>query len=265
MRLANCIEAFYQRVCLAIIAVSFLLTADLAKAADEIPDYVKDVAPILKKHCVSCHNEEDREGKLSLATFAELMKGGKRGPAVQPSEVNSSRLLLMVTGKASPAMPPDEDARLSKSEQETIKLWIESGAKGPDGKEPIVRSLTVPKIAGVNRAKPVSGLALSPDGRLLAVARFGTVELLDAKTHQPVKTLSGHPGKVNDVEFSSDGKWLIVASGVSGLFGQARAWNLKTGKPTLFEAHKDTVFAATLNANRTVLATASYDRKVILW
>jgi WD40 repeat protein len=252
-------------VCIATISASCLFAAQSVAAEEPVPDFVKDIAPIFKKHCVSCHNEEDREGKLSLDSFANLMKGGKRGPSIQPGEVNSSRMLLMISGKASPRMPPDADTGPSKAEQEAIKLWIEAGAKGPDGKQPIVRTLTVPKIASVKGPKPVSGLDLSPDGRLLAVARFGRVEILDAKTHKQIRVFSGHPGKVNDVEFSSDGKWLLVASGVSGLFGQARAWNLETGKPKVFEAHKDTVFVATMNASRTIIATGSYDRKIILW
>ena len=252
-------------VCVATVSAICLLAGRSLTADEVVPDFTNDIAPIFKKHCVSCHNDEDRESKLSLSTFAELMKGGKRGPAIQPGEVNSSRLLLMITGKATPAMPPESEKGPSKSEQEAIKLWIEAGAKGPNGVEPIVRTLSVPKIAAAKGELPVSGLALSPDGTQLAVAKFETVELLDAKTQTLIKLFEGHPGKVNDVEFSSDGKSLIVASGISGLFGQARIWDLATGKGTVLEAHSDTVFSATMNPARTLIATGSYDRKIILW
>lgn len=39
----------------------------------------QDVAPILTKYCTGCHNDADREGRLSLQTYESLLKGGERG------------------------------------------------------------------------------------------------------------------------------------------------------------------------------------------
>ena len=48
--------------CLLITAVSFARSA-------ESPDFTKDVAPLFTKYCTGCHNDTDREGKLSLASL----------------------------------------------------------------------------------------------------------------------------------------------------------------------------------------------------
>ena len=48
-----------------------------ASGAD-VPDFTKDVAPILTKYCTGCHNDTDREGKLSLQSYESLLKGGAR-------------------------------------------------------------------------------------------------------------------------------------------------------------------------------------------
>ena len=60
-----------------LIALTFcLFLAPGVSVADDIPDYSKQVAPILKKYCAGCHNDEDQEGKLSLESFAALQRGG---------------------------------------------------------------------------------------------------------------------------------------------------------------------------------------------
>ena len=63
-----------------------LLPAAAVQGADQTPDYSKQVAPILKKYCAGCHNEQDREGKLSLESFASLQRGGKSGSALLPGD-----------------------------------------------------------------------------------------------------------------------------------------------------------------------------------
>ncbi|MBN2314382.1 MAG: hypothetical protein JXM79_10660 [Sedimentisphaerales bacterium] len=32
----------------------------------DVPDFIRDVQPVLDKYCISCHNTEDRKGRLSL-------------------------------------------------------------------------------------------------------------------------------------------------------------------------------------------------------
>src|SRR5882724_3787045 len=50
------------------------------------PDFSKDIAPILTKYCTGCHNDADREGKLSLESYASLLKGGAKGSVITPGQ-----------------------------------------------------------------------------------------------------------------------------------------------------------------------------------
>ena len=248
-------------------AIVAAIAAPLPAADQPVPDYAKQIAPIFQKHCNGCHNADDHEGKLSLESFADLQKGGKRGPAVQPGEVNSSRLLLLVTGKAKPVMPPEDNDRLSDEEIALLTAWVKAGAKGPNGNEPVRRTLSVPKLkTPANLAKPVTALASTKKGDLLAVARFGAVEILETASMKSVRTIDGFPGKANSVEFSADGRMILVGTGVSGLYGRAQARSVTDGRVLkTFEGHRDVLYAARLSPDSSIVATAGYDRKITLW
>ena len=64
---------------LSFIAVCFFAAA--ASAAEAQPDYARDIAPLFKTYCNGCHNGADREGKLSLESYADLLQGGAGGVA----------------------------------------------------------------------------------------------------------------------------------------------------------------------------------------
>jgi hypothetical protein len=250
------------------IACLVCVRGSVANAADKVvPDFTKQIAPIFQKHCVGCHNADDAEGKLSLESYADLQKGGKHGPSIQPGEIASSRLLQLVTGKAKPVMPPEDEERLTAKEIDLLTAWIESGAKGPDGKEPPRRTLMVPTITAAAVGEgPIAALSVSPDGSRIAVARYAVVEIRDTASMKVLRRLTGFPGKVNSVEFSTDGSKIIAGSGIAGLYGQASIWTIADGKQVaIFEGHRDAMYDAVLNRDETVLATASYDKKIILW
>ena len=116
----------------AIVAVMLIgFPGQRARAA--VPDYNKQVAPILKKYCAGCHNDADAEGKLSLESFFSLQRGGKSGAVLLAGNGKSSRLVRLVTGQAQPVMPPMDHERPGEAEIAILKAWIDGGAKGPDG------------------------------------------------------------------------------------------------------------------------------------
>ncbi len=113
-----------------------LLLGALASAsalrADEPVDYLRDVKPILARHCVVCHGPVKQRADLRLDTAAHAMQGGNSGAVIVPGKSSASRLIQAVTGaKDVKAMPPDDRPRLSAAEIAVLRAWIDQGAKAP--------------------------------------------------------------------------------------------------------------------------------------
>src|SRR5262245_60348514 len=88
------------------------------RAAENSPDFVKDVAPIFTKYCTGCHSDSDREGKLSLESYGSLLKGGAKGSVITPGQAELSRLVRVLTGQAGPKMPPKDEEQPKPEEIE---------------------------------------------------------------------------------------------------------------------------------------------------
>src|SRR5258707_13984556 len=127
-----------------VVSTAIIILAASALASDA-PDYTRDVAPILTKYCTGCHNDTDREGKLSLQSYDALLKGGAKGGVITPGQVELSRLVRVLTGAAKPSMPPEGEEAPKPAEIELLKSWIAAGAKGPSGAAADLASLVTPQ------------------------------------------------------------------------------------------------------------------------
>ncbi len=112
----------------------WLVTASIARA-DGV-DYARDVKPLLAKHCVSCHGEIQPRGGLRLDTAARAIKGGKAGPSIVPGHADESTLIDAVTGDGGIDRMPLKRPPLSVAQIETLRAWIEQGAKAPADETP---------------------------------------------------------------------------------------------------------------------------------
>lgn len=115
----------------AVVATSHLSPA-VARAEEPAVDFVRDVQPIFREHCLSCHGPEKQKSGYRLDVKQMALDGGEFGEAaVVAGKPDESPLLRYVTGKDAIVMPP-EGARLSEQQISTLRAWIEQGAKWPD-------------------------------------------------------------------------------------------------------------------------------------
>ena len=234
-------------------------------------DYHQHIAPILEKYCVSCHADEEPEGKLSLESYASLMKGGSRGAAVAAGHPELSRLVRMITGQAKPVMPPDDAEAPNAEEIALLVEWIKAGAKGPEGDPPpkVLVTPTIEPEANVPRA--INDLSLDPAGRFAAYARYGQVELVDRANGKPLSSANLGKTDVNVLHATADGSLLAAGGGVPGLRGEVHVWKLlssdahQLAEHRTWTAHDDTIYAIAFSPDGKLLATGGYDRKIKIW
>lgn len=111
-------------------------------AIADVPDFPRDIQPILDRHCVECHRPERREGGIELT--------GDHTPMYSVSYWAMFRHKLVVDGgnlpesnyaprtigsSASPLVkyiePSHHDVRMTEEEKNAIKLWIDASAVYP--------------------------------------------------------------------------------------------------------------------------------------
>lgn len=254
------------------LAVSLAWPVSHLRAAEAV-DYAAKIAPIFEERCVDCHAGDDAEGEFSLETYQQLIKGGKAGKAIEPGKAQDSLLVKFLEGRSGKEgknkfMPPGKKEHLKPEEIALIRQWIDAGAQPPAAPQKIADVLAkLPKIAPKGeRKKAIQALAFSPSAKVIAVGTYGTVQLLDATTRQPVRTLEGVEGKVNALRFSADGAMLFAAAGDAGIGGIAYQWKTADGSLVhKYEGHKDALYALALSPDGQVLASGSYDQKIKLW
>ncbi len=235
-------------------AVIALLIAPLAVAAQEKKEapkivpieevkldrkdlvaYEKEIEPIFANKCLYCHSGNVIESKFDMSSYDKLLKGGKRGAALEAGKSANSLLYKMASRKQTPVMPPIKEEPLTPKELALVKLWIDQGVKPPLSK------VEKPKVVvGIPPAivKPVRAVAVSVDGKSIAASRSNQVFLFNAvdgaalkefvdpalttADKKPVK--AAHLSLVESMAFSPDAKTLVTGS-----FQEIVLWDVEKG------------------------------------
>ena len=121
--------------------------------------FAADVAPVLLEHCAGCHDANNPESNLSMATFERLVRGGRGGSPLVAGKGAESLLVKKIKGAGieGQRMPLGKDP-LSDDVIATIQTWIDQGNK---------LDMLTPKddlaaVVAAGRARKLSHAALRP-------------------------------------------------------------------------------------------------------
>ena len=209
--------------------VALSLIQPLAMGAEI--DFYRDVYPVLKANCISCHNKTTTKGDLNMESPELMKKGGETGPGVAAGKGAESLIVRAAAHQDDDLiMPPKNNkagaVNLTTGEIELLKNWIDQGAKHSVQQ---ARQVTwQPLPPGVN---PIYTVAMTKDGRFAACGRANQIFIYDLATRQFITRLAeqagvAHRALVQSLAFSPDGTRLA-----SGSFREVKIWRLEKGKP----------------------------------
>ena len=194
---------------------------------------------------------------------------------LEPGDPEASVLIESIGPDAEPRMPYKLPP-LSRRARSRRSRTGSSKGRSSTGRRSRRRSIAslVDPLAGPARvalkgpaADPVTSLAFSPDGSTLAAAVGREVVLFDADDGQARRARSATiPGPLNPSGSPPTARRSIAAGGRAGCSARSRSGTSPAaGSSAEVAAHADTILAADLSPDGKTLATAGYDRLVMLW
>ena len=157
----------YKSTYLVLIA---LISSLSSYAIDKLPDYKKDVLPILQSHCMKCHGKDKQKGKVRFDTLSTDFINDSQAAETWDEASNSIKL-----GE----MPPEEAKKqLSAQQRRILTRWIDGSLlkaanAGAGYTAGVMRQMnkaeyqyTMEDLLGykMNYAEDVPADLLSPDG-----------------------------------------------------------------------------------------------------
>ena len=172
-------------------------------AASAAPNFVDDVLPIFKEHCLSCHNPDKKKADLDLSTVQGVEIGGSGGSIVKAGVPDTSVLYLVIDHDEDYEPMPPKKPKITEAELQVIHSWIGGGLlETADGKsqlrdvsfdlsagstdrpdEPALpTSLPIVPVAKTRAPAPIVALASSPWVNLVATSGHQQVHLYGPTT-----------------------------------------------------------------------------------
>jgi WD40 repeat protein len=236
---------------------------DAARASEKI-SYRHRIAPLLQTHCLGCHNRIDAEKGLSLQAADDIEHGSEDGRILNRDAANESRLWKVLVSNGDDHMPPADQPQLAPHDIKTIQTWLAEGAAF-DSRAAFMAELPDVKVSADTIRDPILAMAISRNASRIAIGRYKAIEIRSMDNDELTSRIAVEDGKVNDVQFSTDGQQVLLATGVTGLSGRAVVIDLAQQKiVNELAGHNDVVYAAVWSPDQSLIATAGYDRRILL-
>ena len=214
-------------MCAIVLGFSNADAADVTSSAasKNQPDYKRDVLPVLQKHCLKCHGQENQEGGIRLEGLSQDLITDRRAAETWHEVLN-----VVSAGE----MPPEDSSTMTEAEIHMLTQWISGKIKQAiesrqqtDGRV-ILRKMnrqeyqnTMTDLLGLEmdyvRDLPpdaVSSDGFNNDGQALRMSAFQLECYLDAARRAMDRVLkSGEAPEIFRHEFaeSRNDKWISTA------------------------------------------------------
>lgn len=283
-------------------ALTSLFVFSSALVSAEVVSFSREVAPILQRQCVACHKEGKAKGKYRLDTYEQLRKEldpgdletellhrvttddteermpvdadpldedevsvirrwiveGAKYDGQDPGALLSAIIPMQGHPEAPPSYPQPLGVTAMVFGREGEKLYTggyhEILVWNPEDGALLAR---IP-----NNGQRSYGLALSPDGKMLAAAtgdpgQAGEVRVFDTQSGRVLATPFRGGDTLLAVDFSPDGRTLAFG----GVDGKLRLFQTENWTEVLaVDAHSDWLTALSWNRGGDHVATASRDK-----
>jgi cytochrome c553 len=127
------------RVCVSLLGLGAILAA--AETAP-VPQFEKDVLPLLTAKCSGCHGPKIHTAGLDLHEISLVLRGSQNGPVVVKGSAKESLLWKRVRDGA---MPPGKE-KLADADIDLLRRWIDGGAPAAataDAPSPVALGLAI--------------------------------------------------------------------------------------------------------------------------
>ena len=261
----------------------FHLVLFLKTGFADAPNYIDDILPIFKKHCLGCHNPDKRKADLDLSSHAAVLVGSSGGEVVKPGIPDTSPLFMSVDHHEDYDPMPPKKPKLTAAELKLIKGWIAGGLIESEGGKSQLREIKLNLTSGssakpINPAwpkwessvKPLAGFPVlsmdrSPWVDLFAVGTYGKVFIFGKKESEfsAIGSLDFPEGNVNDLRFSQNGDLLLASGGLGAFDGKIALFDVKSGKRlSTMGKETDEILSSDLSSDHSKVALGTTSRMV---